>query len=247
MLQERLADDDVSESNVGLAWNPTANAGHEAKADRGKLGYHASSDRGGRLSSHLASGKTSRNNIVGTDASEGVDTAAGTKVRRLVFFVQHLLHSGELDREGANPSHGIVAGLTATAVHADADEVGQFELDYYNSTTPLSNLSFRQVMITLSQRDDLSLLGSNTKLMRRADKLDYTVSNLTVWGYNEFQRDCKALVGSMLRKFIQRGLSNWSPDNSVAVMQPMYTKKANESTSSDLKRPSKDSRLGDQL
>ncbi|CAI4218929.1 unnamed protein product [Parascedosporium putredinis] len=33
--------------------------------------------------------------------------------------------------------------------------------------------------------------------------------------------------GSMLYKLIQRGLPGWFPFNSVAVMQPMYTKKAN--------------------
>lgn len=61
----------------------------------------------------------------------------------------------------------------------------------------------------------------------RFNTLDYTVSNLTSWGYNEVQYDNKTLGGSMLYKLIQRGLPGWFPFNSVAVMQPMYTKKAN--------------------
>ncbi|KAK7422650.1 hypothetical protein QQX98_001438 [Neonectria punicea] len=62
----------------------------------------------------------------------------------------------------------------------------------------------------------------------RFNTIDYTVSNLTSWGYNEVQQDTKTLGGSMLYKLIQRGLPGWFPFNSVAVMQPMYTKKANE-------------------
>ncbi|KAK4169880.1 heme peroxidase [Cladorrhinum sp. PSN259] len=61
----------------------------------------------------------------------------------------------------------------------------------------------------------------------RFNTLDYTVSNLTSWGYNEVQYDNKTLGGSMLYKLIQRALPGWFPFNSVAVMQPMYTKKAN--------------------
>ncbi|KAK4460577.1 Psi-producing oxygenase A [Cladorrhinum samala] len=61
----------------------------------------------------------------------------------------------------------------------------------------------------------------------RFNTLDYTVSNLTSWGYNEVQYDNKTLGGSMLYKLIQRGLPGWFPFNSVAVMQPMYTKQAN--------------------
>jgi linoleate 10R-lipoxygenase len=57
--------------------------------------------------------------------------------------------------------------------------------------------------------------------------LDYTVSNLTAWGMNEVQGDPKTLGGSMLYKLIQRGLPGWFPFNSIAVMQPMYTKTAN--------------------
>ncbi|KAJ6137471.1 Cytochrome P450 [Penicillium samsonianum] len=57
--------------------------------------------------------------------------------------------------------------------------------------------------------------------------LDYTVSNLTAWGMSEVQGDPKTLRGSMLYKLIQRGLPGWFSFNSIAVMQPMYTKKAN--------------------
>ncbi|KPM36966.1 Psi-producing oxygenase A [Neonectria ditissima] len=68
----------------------------------------------------------------------------------------------------------------------------------------------------------------------RFNTLDYTVSNLTSWGYNEVQQDVKTLGGSMLYKLIQRGLPGWFPYNSVAVMQPMYTKKANEAIAREL-------------
>ncbi|SPO03647.1 related to linoleate diol synthase [Cephalotrichum gorgonifer] len=64
--------------------------------------------------------------------------------------------------------------------------------------------------------------------------LDYTVSNLTAWGYNEVEQDRKTLGGSMLYKLIQRGVPGWFPFNSIAVMQPMYTKKANEEIAKEL-------------
>jgi linoleate 10R-lipoxygenase len=64
--------------------------------------------------------------------------------------------------------------------------------------------------------------------------LDYTVSNLTAWGMNEIQGDPKTLGGSMLYRLIQRGLPGWFPFNSIAVMQPMYTKKANIAIAKEL-------------
>ncbi|KAI1377390.1 heme peroxidase [Hypoxylon crocopeplum] len=75
-----------------------------------------------------------------------------------------------------------------------------------------------------------AVLSDAVTLVRsdRFNTLDYTVSNLTSWGYNEAQQDNKTLGGSMLYKLIQRGLPGWFPYNSVAVMQPFYTKKANE-------------------
>ncbi|KAI8717961.1 Linoleate 8R-lipoxygenase [Fusarium sp. LHS14.1] len=74
-----------------------------------------------------------------------------------------------------------------------------------------------------------AVLSDAVTLVRsdRFNTVDYTVSNLTAWGYNEVQQDYKTLGGSMLYKLIQRGVPNWFPFNSVAVMQPMYTKKAN--------------------
>jgi linoleate 10R-lipoxygenase len=68
----------------------------------------------------------------------------------------------------------------------------------------------------------------------RFNTIDYTVSNLTAWGYNEVQQDYKTLGGSMLYKLIQRGVPNWFPYNSVAVMQPMYTKSANEKIAKEI-------------
>jgi linoleate 10R-lipoxygenase len=75
-----------------------------------------------------------------------------------------------------------------------------------------------------------AVLSDAVTLVRsdRFNTLDFTVSNLTSWGYNEVQQDPKTLGGSMLYKLIQRGLPGWFPFNSIAIMQPMYTKKANE-------------------
>ncbi|KAG9253116.1 linoleate diol synthase, partial [Emericellopsis atlantica] len=64
--------------------------------------------------------------------------------------------------------------------------------------------------------------------------IDYNVATLTNWGHNEVQQDYKTLGGSMLYKLIQRGLPGWFPFNSVAVMQPMYTKKMNETIAKEI-------------
>ncbi|KAI5917926.1 heme peroxidase [Camillea tinctor] len=64
----------------------------------------------------------------------------------------------------------------------------------------------------------------------RADRfltIDYNVSNLTNWGYAEVAGDTKTLGGSMAYKLIQRGVPGWFPYNSITVMQPYFTKKAN--------------------
>jgi hypothetical protein len=57
--------------------------------------------------------------------------------------------------------------------------------------------------------------------------LDYSVSNLTAWDMDEIHGDPKVLGGSLLYELIQRGLPGWFSFNSIAVIQPMYTKKAN--------------------
>ncbi|KAI0167087.1 heme peroxidase [Hypoxylon sp. FL1284] len=81
-----------------------------------------------------------------------------------------------------------------------------------------------------------AVLSDAVTLVRsdRFNTLDYTVSNLTSWGYNEVQQDYKTLGGSMLYKLIQRALPGWFPYNSAAVMQPMYTKKANLAIADEL-------------
>ncbi|OHW97456.1 linoleate diol synthase [Colletotrichum incanum] len=81
-----------------------------------------------------------------------------------------------------------------------------------------------------------AVLSDAVTLVRsdRFNTLDYTVSNLTAWGFNEVQQDYKTLGGSMLYKLIQRGLPNWFPYNSIGVMQPMYTKKANQAIAKEL-------------
>lgn len=81
-----------------------------------------------------------------------------------------------------------------------------------------------------------AVLSDAVTLVRsdRFNTLDYTISNLTAWGYNEVQQDYKTLGGSMLYKLIQRGLPRWFPYNSVAVMQPMYTKSMNEQIAKDI-------------
>ncbi|KAI1427522.1 heme peroxidase [Xylaria sp. FL1777] len=81
-----------------------------------------------------------------------------------------------------------------------------------------------------------AVLSDAVTLVRsdRFNTLDYTVSNLTSWGYNEVQQDYKTMGGSMLYKLIQRGVPGWFPYNSVAVMQPMYTRKANAAIAKEL-------------
>ncbi|KAK1761591.1 Psi-producing oxygenase A [Echria macrotheca] len=81
-----------------------------------------------------------------------------------------------------------------------------------------------------------AVLSDAVTLVRsdRFNTLDYIVSNLTAWGYNEVQFDNKTMGGSMLYKLFQRGVPEWFPFNSVAVMQPMYTKKANEKIAREL-------------
>ncbi|PHH80855.1 hypothetical protein CDD80_6414 [Ophiocordyceps camponoti-rufipedis] len=61
----------------------------------------------------------------------------------------------------------------------------------------------------------------------RFNTVDFTASNLTNWGYREIMPDYETLGGSVLYRLIQRTLPGWYPFNSVAVMQPMYTKAAN--------------------
>ncbi|KAI0404808.1 heme peroxidase [Xylaria palmicola] len=81
-----------------------------------------------------------------------------------------------------------------------------------------------------------AVLSDAVTLVRsdRFNTVDYTVSNLTNWGYNEVLQDYKTMGGSMLYKLIQRGLPGWFPYNSVAVMQPMYTKKANAAIAKEI-------------
>ena len=81
-----------------------------------------------------------------------------------------------------------------------------------------------------------AVLSDAVTLVRsdRFNTLDYNIANLTAWGYHEVQYDNKTLGGSMLYRLIQRGLPGWFPFNSVAVMQPMYTKQANERIARDL-------------
>lgn len=81
-----------------------------------------------------------------------------------------------------------------------------------------------------------AVLSDAVTLVRsdRFNTLDYTVSNLTSWGYNEAQQDYKTLGGSMMYKLIQRALPGWFPYNSAAVMQPFYTKKANLAIAKEL-------------
>ncbi|KAL4904048.1 hypothetical protein BDW74DRAFT_155062 [Aspergillus multicolor] len=97
-----------------------------------------------------------------------------------------------------------------------------------------------------------AVLSDAVTLVRsdRFNTLEYTPANLTNWGYNEVHSDPKTLGGSMLYKLIQRGVPGWFPFNSVGVMQPMYTRAANEAiakelgtwaqyTAADPKRPAK--------
>ncbi|KAF7507317.1 hypothetical protein GJ744_010751 [Endocarpon pusillum] len=82
-----------------------------------------------------------------------------------------------------------------------------------------------------------AILSDAITLVRsdRFNTIDYNVSNLTAWGYNEVKQDYETLGGSMFYKLIQRGLPGWFPYNSLNVMQPMYTKEANMRIAKSLK------------
>ncbi|KAL3474742.1 heme peroxidase [Aspergillus californicus] len=81
-----------------------------------------------------------------------------------------------------------------------------------------------------------AVLSDAVTLVRsdRFNTIDYTAANLTNWGYHEVQPDYRILGGSMLYKLIQRGVPGWFPFNSVAAMQPMYTKAANAQIAREL-------------
>ncbi len=81
-----------------------------------------------------------------------------------------------------------------------------------------------------------AVLSDAVTLVRsdRFNTIDYTVSNLTAWGYNEVQQDYKTLGGSMMYKLIQRAVPEWFPYNSLHVMQPMYTKQVNQKIATEL-------------
>ncbi|RYP00278.1 hypothetical protein DL763_000889 [Monosporascus cannonballus] len=81
-----------------------------------------------------------------------------------------------------------------------------------------------------------AVLSDAVTLVRsdRFNTIDYNVSNLTAWGYNEVQQDYKTLGGSMFYKLIQRGVPGWFPYNSLHVMQPMFTKKMNQQIATEI-------------
>ena len=78
---------------------------------------------------------------------------------------------------------------------------------------------------------------SDAVTLVRSDRfytLDYTPSTLTNWGMQEVQQDYKTLGGSMFYKLIHRAFPGWWPYNSVSVMQPMFTKDANEKIAKEI-------------
>lgn len=81
-----------------------------------------------------------------------------------------------------------------------------------------------------------AILSDAVTLVRsdRFNTIDYTVSNLTAWGYNEVQQDYKTLGGSMMYRLIQRGVPEWFPYNSLHIMQPMFTKKMNQQIATEI-------------
>ena len=65
-----------------------------------------------------------------------------------------------------------------------------------------------------------AILSDAITLVRsdRFNTIDYNVSNLTAWGFNEVQSDKDTLGGSMFYKLIQRGLPGWFPYNNLNIM-----------------------------
>ncbi|KAF2150654.1 heme peroxidase [Myriangium duriaei CBS 260.36] len=78
---------------------------------------------------------------------------------------------------------------------------------------------------------------SDAVTLVRSDRfytLDYTAATLTNWGIAEVAQDYKTLGGSMMYKLIQRALPGWFPYNSLHVMQPFFTKKANKQIATEI-------------
>ncbi|KAL3487811.1 heme peroxidase [Aspergillus germanicus] len=78
---------------------------------------------------------------------------------------------------------------------------------------------------------------SDAVTLVRSDRFytkDYHAGTLTNWGMAEVQQDYETLGGSMFYKLIHRGLPNWFPFNSVAVMQPMYTPVMNQQIAKEI-------------
>ncbi|EGP87976.1 unnamed protein product [Zymoseptoria tritici ST99CH_1A5] len=78
---------------------------------------------------------------------------------------------------------------------------------------------------------------SDAVTLVRSDRyytIDYTAASLTNWGFTEVQQDLSTMGGSMMYKLIQRGLPGWFAFNSVAVMQPFFSKKMNAQIATEL-------------
>ncbi|CZR54744.1 related to linoleate diol synthase [Phialocephala subalpina] len=75
-----------------------------------------------------------------------------------------------------------------------------------------------------------AVLSDAVTLVRgdRFNTLDYTPATLTNWGFQEVNADIKTLGGSMFHKLVHRAVPGWFPFNSLHIMQPMYTRKANK-------------------
>ncbi|WPH03723.1 Hypothetical protein R9X50_00660600 [Acrodontium crateriforme] len=123
-----------------------------------------------------------------------------------------------------NPDEYIAKTLEQIYTHPDMVEMypGMIIEDTKPMRSPGVGISPTYTIGRAVLADAITLIRSDRFLT-----LDFNVANLTAWGMNEVQGDPKTLGGSMLYKLIHRGLPGWFPFNSVSIMQPMYTTKAN--------------------
>ncbi|KAG4442109.1 hypothetical protein IFR05_002395 [Cadophora sp. M221] len=78
---------------------------------------------------------------------------------------------------------------------------------------------------------------SDAVVLVRSDRfytIDYTAANLTNWGMQEVQQNCKVLGGSMFYRLFQRSFPGWYPYNSLHIMQPMFTWKMNKEIAEEI-------------
>ena len=64
MAIHRLADNDVTEPNIGFAWHSTSDSHHQPESNSRKRALHLHRDCRGGVGSHLTCGQSRKDNVV---------------------------------------------------------------------------------------------------------------------------------------------------------------------------------------